>query len=477
MAVYLIAYGISYLLARQHVYVLSGLVLITAALWLYIQDYRRSGDWIDLQGLFSLAFAGGQGAACMKLSRLQTDWADMTWLCFLMAVVSFRAAYGMAARRGRPEKGSGPGGFPKRPAGLGAGLKDSLLGRPAPAKERAVPALSISQRQGRRLLQAMAGITGVSAAAFLFEAWKLGFIPMFSYGVPHAYSAFHVTGVHYFTVSCVLVPSLFVVYLSGAFREGKTGRGRLLLGAGLTAVSLTIPLMCVSRFQLILAVGMAAFTFISVRRTFRLRYVLLLACLMVPAYLGLTVLRSHSVAYLNGIFEMKDSRMPIFITQPYMYIANNYDNFNCMVEQLGEHTLGLRMLFPLWALTGLKFLAPALVDFPLFVTKEELTTLTLVYDAYYDFGLLGIVLFGALLGFACARLTRLRDGLSNPVIHVVYAQIAMYMALAFFTTWFSNPSTWFYLGLTGAALVFVGSGEKGKGPHGEDVPVDFVKKC
>ena len=83
--------------------------------------------------------------------------------------------------------------------------------------------------------------------------------------------------------------------------------------------------------------------------------------------------------------------MPIFITQPYIYIANNYDNFNCLVEQLGRHSFGLKGLFPLWALTGLKFLFPSLVNFPLYVTKEELTTVTLFYDAYYDFGVFGMI--------------------------------------------------------------------------------------
>ena len=68
--------------------------------------------------------------------------------------------------------------------------------------------------------------------------------------------------------------------------------------------------------------------------------------LMIPVYLILTVARSHDVAYLNGIFEMKYEAMPIFITQPYMYIANNYENFNCMVEVLPAHSLGLKGLFP-----------------------------------------------------------------------------------------------------------------------------------
>ena len=81
-----------------------------------------------------------------------------------------------------------------------------------------------------------------------------------------------------------------------------------------------------------------------------------------------------------------------------MYVANNYDNFNCLVENLAGHTFGLKMLFPLWALTGLKFLKPELVNFQIFVNKEELTTLTLFYDAYYDFGIAGVLLFSCLLG-------------------------------------------------------------------------------
>ena len=68
--------------------------------------------------------------------------------------------------------------------------------------------------------------------------------------------------------------------------------------------------------------------------------------IMIPVYVLLTVARRHNVTYLNGIFEMKNSKMPIFITQPYIYVANNFENFNCMVEQLTAHTWGLQMLFP-----------------------------------------------------------------------------------------------------------------------------------
>lgn len=433
MAIYLVCYITSFLLARQHIYMLSGLVLIMAALWLYYRDYAASGNLIHLRGLFCLFFVGGQGVSCFKLSRLQGDWSILTWVCLGLAVVAFWTVFEALTRR------------------LDGWSEDDM----EPVYRYYASAQS--PFQARRLLQSMAGLVAVSYLAFLFEAVKLGFVPLFSYGVPHAYSYFHVSGVHYFTVSCVLVPSLSVVYGLMINRRGRgLSRDRgFWLALLCDVLALALPVLCVSRFQLILAVGMAAFTYCSMAGNLRPRYVGILAVCMVPAYLLLTVMRSHSVEYLNGIFEMKNSNMPIFISQPYIYIANNYDNFNCLVEQLPSHSMGLKMLFPLWALTGLKFLAPSLVDFQLYVTKKELTTLTLFYDAYYDFGVAGMVLFGALLGAACYYLVRARRRLKCPAGHVFYAQIAMYMMLSFFTTWFSNPATWFYLAVTGVIYVYV----------------------
>ena len=433
MLVYLICCIVSFILAWQHIYVLSGLVLLGAALWLYIKDYMRTGNLIHLRGLFCLFFVGGQGISCFKLSRLQTDWALMTWISLFLAVVFFWTVFEILTR-----------------------LFDGWSEKDMQSVYRFFSS-GESPLQAKRILISMSVITAVSLLAFLFEAWRLGFVPMFSYGVPHAYSEFHISGVHYFTVSCVLVPSLSVVYSVMTARRGRglTRDRGFWLAVVLDVVALSIPLLCVSRFQLILAAGMAVFTYISMTGSFSLIHAGILIVLLIPAYLILTVLRSHSVEYLNGIFEMKNSHMPIFITQPYIYIANNYDNFNCLVEQLGRHSFGLKGLFPLWALTGLKFLFPSLVNFPLYVTKEELTTVTLFYDAYYDFGVFGMIFFGTLLGAACYGLVRFRKKLTCPAGHIIYAQIAMYMVLSFFTTWFSNPTTWFYLILSGLVYFYV----------------------
>ena len=48
----------------------------------------------------------------------------------------------------------------------------------------------------------------------------------------------------------------------------------------------------------------------------------------------------------------------------------------------------------------------------------------------------------------------------NPVVYLLYGQIAVYLALAFFTTWFSSPATWFWLIITGMIYCYVGYDKK-----------------
>lgn len=423
MAVYFACYGAGMLFASSAHYCLSGVSLILAAVWLYFYDYRRSGNPLHLRALFSLFWVGGEGVSCMKLSRLQTDWQLETWAAFFVAFTAFWAVFQFA---------------------------DSHFGK-KPEKEAPV-LLEKESMQG--LFEAILILAAVSLGAFLLEAAVLGYVPFFLRGVPHAYSYFHISGVHYFTVSCVLVPSFAVIFLFSAGADGLSRKKKAAI-LGACGISLLIPILCVSRFQLIFAVILAVLTYMLVSGKKKLKYLFLAALALVPAYVILTIARSHDVEYLNGIFEMKNARMPIFITQPYMYIANNYDNFNCLVEQLPEYAMGLKGLFPLWALTGLKFLKPELVNFPIYTTKEELTTVTLFYDSYYDFGIAGVFFFACVLGIAAAWLVKkVREG-AGPIWYMVYAQAALYLMLSFFTTWFSNPTTWFYLAATGAIALYI----------------------
>ena len=125
-----------------------------------------------------------------------------------------------------------------------------------------------------------------------------------------------------------------------------------------------------------------------------------------------------------------------------------------MIKELPKHSFGLKGLFPLWALSGLKFIYPKLVDFPIFVNKTELTTVTLFYDAFYDFGIIGVGVFSAILGAVSFFFEKWIRSTRHAVFYMIYAQWFVYLALSFFTTWFSNPATWFYFIVT-AVIFFI----------------------
>ena len=421
---YMLMFLASYIASLARLYYVSGILLILEAVYLYVHLAREAENLTELRALFTLSWVGGQGLACLRLSRVQGDWSYVTWLCFFLVYIGFGIGYEWG-RQYRDEE--------KR-------------------------AVSRNAVQAGRLYLCIEGLFAASVLCFAFEAVKVGFIPLFS-DKPHAYSYFHVSGVHYFTVSCILIPAITVLYLKSGAGRG-IGKKAVLVLANLTAIA--IPILCVSRFQLLFAAGFAVITYIMVNKSVRLRTIAAVVLALIPVYVILTVFRHHDIAYLNGIFEMKYEKMPIFITQPYMYVANNFENFNCMVEQLTKHTWGVRMLFPVFALTGLKFIFPQLTGFELYLTKPELTTLTMFYDAYYDFGIAGVFVLALLVGVAAKQCVRLVKRSSNPVSYLLYGQMAIYLGLAFFTTWFSNPTTWFWLILTGMMYWYVGY-DKDKG--------------
>ena len=422
MLIYTIAYIVSFILSRISFNEVSGIVLIFAAIYIYRKRYKESSNILDLLGVYGLGFIAAQGIACFKLSYLQNKWLPLTWLCLYLAYACPYISYHILNKQFKYNK---------------------------TIKSITELKSSISKKQLNIIYVAMILLSIISLAAFLTEAAVLSYIPLFVRGVPHAYSYFHIRGVHYFTVSCVLVPSIAVIY---TLYSDTLSKVRLISVTACVLVSVLIPILCVSRFQLIFALICAILTMMVIKRNIPIKLIAYTFMLLVVMYVILTIARSHDVKYLNSIFEMRYN-LPIFISQPYIYISNNYDNFNYLVSHINSYSLGLKSLYPFIALTGLKFLMPTLADFPIYVVKEELSTLTLVYDAYYDFGIFGIILFGVLLGCMIYLLERLMYTKDNPIIYLIYAQSTLYLLLSFFTTWFSNPTTWFYFAIS--VLIYI----------------------
>lgn len=409
-------------------------IFLIAAAVLSCLFYIRIGEsLVDLRALLSLSWLFGLGLANLRLSNMHEPWSDTSIFCFFSFYAIVMLSY--EALRFIPKKTEDPSALSKEE-------KDRI---------------------SRALFRLVPITSGISFLCFCLEAIKLRYIPLFA-TFTHAYNYFHVSGLHYFTFSSMFTHALTVLYLLYTNSKPTLKQKRILIVSNL--FSLAIPILCISKLQFLLIFFYPVMIFLYRLRIRKLsdlplkRIGIAAACLTVALLLAgvvFTARRNYPEGYLEQIFDMKDPDTPAIGQILYMYVSHNYANFNHMTLTLTEHAHGLRSAFPLVALTGLKFLAPSLAPPDPDLIKQELSTLTVIYDAYYDFGIPGVVVFSILVGLLFAGITRLknRKESSNPISLLMCAELALYAVLSFFDTWFSNPTVWFWFAITILMYIYV----------------------
>ena len=175
-------------------------------------------------------------------------------------------------------------------------------------------------------------------------------------------------------------------------------------------------------------------------RFVRLKNIIIALAILILFLSALQYFRETRYAenFLYVVSGMKYSPTFAIFTGPYMYIVMNLENFARAVVRLENFTLGYFSFDFLMALTGLKhwlanyfnlqervFLVSGYNTFPFF------------WNYYYDFGLVGLTVLSALLGFTIALLHQCMRG--NPTLFTIslYAIALFVVVISFFT----NPLT------------------------------------
>lgn len=428
LLVYTILFFVSMMMYYLKQGVIASVIMISLAIFLYVAEVRLDKRVINVRGLFALGFIGGFGLSLLKLSKLSQDYNPITFIAVFVAY--FSLYLGVFFENGR-----------KKPINQDTN------------KIKIEKKSSILTSQ-EILIIVLFAITFLS---FIVEVAILKFIPLFTLATPHAYSTFHVFMLHYITNFYAFIPSFALCnyYIEPDRRQSKMF---VLLSF---AYVIVMALLMVSRSQLILCIVLSLFIVImyninnikvimSNKKNIIIFVAMILAFLVL--YLIITISRAHNIEYLNSIFEMKNEKMPIFITQPYMYIAHNFENLNYMINNIFRWTFGRRILYPFFTLTLVKKFFPIVVDSPYYIIKEELSTVTIIYDFYYDFGLVGIIVFCFIIGYVGKKLEdrayyvlRENDAYKNNYIIIMFALYCYFMLFSFFQTYFSLTDTWVYI--------------------------------
>ena len=428
LLLYTILYFVSMILYYLRLEIIASIIMILLAIFLFVAEIFRNRRIINVRGLFALGFIGGFGLSLLKLSKLSSDYNIITFIAVYISYLSLYIGVFLRDRKNKIINNDTAKGKVKR-------------------KESTFTSQEI-------LLIVLFAVTFLS---FTVEVIILRFIPLFTLDTPHAYSSFHVFMIHYITTFYSFIPCFA---LCNYFIEPQRPKSKIFVILSFIYVVI-MALLMVSRFQLILGVVLSVFIVIIYKTKFVLRLktdkkniITILSSIIVflVLYVIITINRAHDIEYLNGIFEMKDEKMPIFITQPYMYIAHNFENLNYMINNIFRFTFGRRILYPFFTLTFVKKFFPIVVESPYYIIKEELSTVTIIYDFYYDFGLVGVAVFCFLMGYIgkiiedkAYTVVRMDEPIKNNYIVILFALYCYFMLFSFFQTYFSLTDTWVYI--------------------------------
>ena len=408
--------------------IVASVVMISLAIFLYIIEVGKNKRYINIRGLYALGFIGGFGLSLLKLSKLSDTYNFLTFIAVFISYFSLYFGSFIEDRKNR---------------------KRNIVIKPYRTEK------SSSFFTSQEVLILIIFI--VTFLSFVVEASILKFVPLFTIKTPHAYSTFHIFMLHYITTFYIFLPCFA---LCNYFVNTERNISKVFVIASYIYVVI-MALLMVSRSQLVISMVLSLFIVVmykskniklfKINKNSIMRMATFLI-LFIILYLIITINRAHNIEYLNGIFEMKNDKMPIFITQPYMYIAHNFENLNYMINKIFRWSFGRKILFPFFTLTFIKKLFPIVVDAPYYVIKEELSTLTIIYDFYYDFGLVGVAVFSFLMGYIGKKIEDkayfvLNNDIpiKNNYILIMFAYYSYFMTFSFFQTYFSLTDTWVYI--------------------------------
>ena len=439
---------------------------------------------INVISIFTIGFLLPFIISFLKLSKLSSDYDIRTIILVIGSYLSFYfGAKYVGAHSVRPYN-VGAAICRPRPRTVGAASRRSRKQNASPTnkkKEAKCFPYNIT------CIKIIIFIGIISFVSFLIEFMILKFIPLLSLGTPHAYSTFHVFGLHYITTLFFMMPAMAVLNYYGERGSqsspvrGKRGSHSSPLASSIVlifvsfAYAILMSLLLVSRALLIMTVVLAGITYLvmigkkdssptkyvgahTVRPYGRgltvgtihwivpHPYIIFVAAFVVFVllYIVITYFRSHSVEYLNGIFEMKENT-PIFITQPYMYLTQGFENLNYLVINNERLTFGRRTLNPLFSLLRTKVYFPLVTEAPFYQIKLELTSKPIIYDLYYDFSFLGTCIIMFFIGFVTKKIENKAYKENNIYYTLFFSLICYYLLFSFFQSYLSMLDVWFYL--------------------------------
>jgi oligosaccharide repeat unit polymerase len=378
--------------------------------------FRREADILSPGRVFGFVWSLAIGLADLKLSRLQQTWSLEGWVLLLIGISSFLAGTSIAYV-------------------LNLGKK--LV--PISAMRRLLRQEEVVER---RLFWFIVVGVGIYTVSYLVIFLAKGWLPVFVVGTRLSRVEFYVFG-----FGVLLNSTAFIVFLTVVYHLLVRGRrAEKIFLTSITLIALGSYFLLLQRFQIIMA-AIVCFTLLYYATSnIKPRNVLFMFLVVSAFFYWISTLRYRHLElltmYLYSTAKMKFSAAYAFLTEPYMYMVMNLENFVRAVSRLDHHTYGYFTFDFLVSVTGLeKWLGQYFAIDRMPYLNSGYNTYSAFWVFYRDFGAAGLALIPFVLGLSISLLYyRMR---STPTIKNVtaYGVMVFVMFISFFV--FPISFLWF----------------------------------
>src|SRR3989339_402845 len=234
--------------------------------------------------------------------------------------------------------------------------------------------------------------------SYIVSALVIGFIPYFTLFPGVARNDWGIFGFGLFVQSFPALIYFIILYF--IITKGQK-KQKIILAFILIVTCLTYAFL-LQRYYVVFAIILSAISMYYLTNLLSVKNVLIISAIILIIIFSMTFIRlTGAIAnYLYYLSDMKFSVKYSLLTEPYMYVAMNLENFAYSVDKVNNFTYGIFSFDFVFALAGIKHQMIEYLRLPKypFLISNNYNTYTMFFIYYWDFGILGLGLIPMMLG-------------------------------------------------------------------------------
>jgi len=342
-----------------------------------ITGFRKGADFFSPARIYGLIWSLAIFLVEFKFSTLQFEWSELGWLFLLLGITSFLLGNYFSYI---------------------INFNNNYL---TPSSIRNI--FSRFCINEKRLYKIIVIYFFMYLFCFLIEYWLEGYLPLFSDKPERARVEFGIFGIHLIVASVNLILFLVAQYL--IFVKKQIKKKIILIVIFIISAGTFFTLL--QRYNFFMLSMMVLCLMYYSKKKIRLRTFVVFASVVVGFITYIQSLRLAKVAeyFIYSVSRMKIPVKYAALSEPYMYLVMNLENFVYASQKIETHTYGFYTFDFVMALTGLKHWVTqyaSLEKLPYYISGYNTFPFFWVY--YYDFGIIGLVFFPFIMGFAISEI-------------------------------------------------------------------------